>query len=284
MKEKIKALLSYQFKTVFTRYLALFSMFILIAQGLNFFAIHFTPYGTAYAWLPLLAVTFILTGIAYLFSKSISDDTNGFIKLICGGLKAAEKGEKADLIRIHRQDEFRGLVESINNVLDSDQAVKEANEDALTGLANRRYLMQRLERLLAQGVPLAVMFIDLDGFKPINDEYGHDVGDEALKIASERMGACIRESDIVSRIGGDEFVILFTGLSDEDVLRNRGDKVLEMVGTPMWIDGNRLRMGASIGISVYPKDAKDAEGLLNAADEAMYAAKQGGKNAYRFYS
>ena len=244
----------------------------------------FTPYGTAFAWAPILFVTFLGCALSYLFAGYVSKDVNDMLKKLLAGIRAAEQGDKSDLIQLSRKDEFNKLSEAINTLLDRDKAVLEANTDALTGLANRRYLMQRLERLVAQGVPLAVMFIDLDGFKPINDEYGHDVGDEALRIVSERMGACIRESDVLCRLGGDEFVILFTGLSDPEVLKGRGDKVLEMVGTPMWIGGNRLRMGASIGISVFPKDGGDAEAILNAADEAMYAAKQGGKNAYRFYS
>lgn len=199
-------------------------------------------------------------------------------------IKAVEHGEKREPLAFPRSSVFFNLAESMNALIDRDKAVRDANEDPLTGLANRRYLTQRLERLLDQNVPLAVMFIDLDGFKPINDKYGHDVGDEALRMVSDRLGACIRESDVLSRIGGDEFIILFTGLEDEEVLKERADKVLEMVRTPMWISGNRVRMGASIGISVAPKDGNDVETIISAADESMYAAKQGGKNAYRFYS
>lgn len=262
----------------------LFVAFIVIVQALNYVAIMITPYGTAYAFTPLIIVALVAAGLAYVFAGFISSDINDLLKDLLAGLRAAEQGDKTDLIHLNRKDEFSKLADAINTLLDRDKAVLEANTDPLTGLANRRYLMQRLERLVSQNIPLSVMFIDLDGFKPINDDYGHDVGDEALKIVSERMGACIRESDVLCRLGGDEFVILFTGLSDPEVLKGRGDKVLEMVGTPMWIDGNRLRMGASIGIASYPKDGADAEAVLNASDEAMYAAKQGGKNAYRFYS
>lgn len=284
MKKLLDKISALQFNSVFTRFLLLLIAFVVMLQPLNYIAIMATPYGTANAFLPLVLVAVLGFGLAYLFARYISSDINMMLKNLLAGLRAAEQGDKTDLIHIDRKDEFSKLADAINTLLDRDKAVLEANTDPLTGLANRRYLMQRLERLVSQGVPLSVMFIDLDGFKPINDDYGHDVGDEALKIVSERMGACIRESDVLCRLGGDEFVILFTGLSDPEVLKGRGDKVLEMVGTPMWIDGNRLRMGASIGIATYPKDGADAESVLNASDEAMYAAKQGGKNAYRFYS
>lgn len=284
MKDLFNKFKAFQFANTFMRYMMLLVAFVLLLQPLNYMAIVLTPYGTDFAFLPIFIVSVLGFGLSYLFARYISDDINTMIKKLLAGLRAAEQGDKTDLIHLSRKDEFHKLADAINNLLDRDKAVLEANTDPLTGLANRRYLMQRLERFVSQRVPLSLMFIDLDGFKPINDEYGHDAGDEALKIVSERMGACIRENDILCRLGGDEFVILFTGLSDQDVLKGRGDKVLEMVGTPMWIDGNRLRMGASIGISIFPKDGEDAESVLNAADEAMYAAKQGGKNAYRFYS
>lgn len=222
--------------------------------------------------------------VAALIAKLSSKRLKKSISRLVTAVRAVEHGEKREPLSFPRGSIFFDLAESMNALIDRDKAVRDANEDPLTGLANRRYLTQRLERLLEQKVPLAVMFIDLDGFKPINDKYGHDVGDEALRMVSDRLGACIRESDVLSRIGGDEFIILFTGLEDEEVLKERADKVLEMVRTPMWISGNRVRMGASVGISVAPKDGEDVETIINAADESMYAAKQGGKNAYRFYS
>jgi len=273
-----------KFKTLFVRFLGAMVALIILLQAINFLAIRLTPYGTKFVWGPLLLAFVLGGGIAFYLSKILSDDIKGVLRKLINGARAAEHGEKGDPINLARHDEFEALAEAINGLMDRDKAIRDANEDPLTGLANRRYIMQRLDYFIDQKVPLAVMFIDLDGFKPINDEYGHDAGDEALKIVAERMTACTRESDIVARIGGDEFIILFKGLEDEEVLKERADKVLEMVGTPMWIDGNRLRMGASIGIAVYPKDGEDSESIVNASDEAMYAAKQGGKNAYRFYS
>lgn len=271
-------------QSLFIRFVSIFLAFVLLLQGFNYIAISLTPYGMKFLWIPLLGTAVFASGMAFYFARYLSEDLKKTIRKLVSSARAVEHGEKRDPLILKRKDEFVTLAESINNLMNRDKAIRDANEDPLTGLANRRYIMQRLDTYIDQKVPLAVMFIDLDGFKPINDEYGHDAGDEALKIVAERMTACTRESDIVSRIGGDEFIILFKGLEDEEVLKERADKVLEMVGTPMWIDSNRIRMGASIGISMFPKDAEDSETIVNCADEAMYAAKQGGKNAYRFYS
>ncbi len=273
-----------KFQSLIARFLGVFATFILVLQAFNYIAIRMTPYGVKYLWAPLTVSALLVMGVAFYFARYLSEDIKSVLRKLVSNARAVEHGEKRDPLILGRKDEFVPLAEAINGLMDRDKAIRDANEDPLTGLANRRYIMQRLDHYIDQKVPLAVMFIDLDGFKPINDEYGHDAGDEALKIVAERMTACTRESDIVSRIGGDEFVILFKGLEDEEVLKERADKVLEMVGTPMWIDGNRIRMGASIGIGMFPKDAEDSEGIINCADEAMYAAKQGGKNAYRFYS
>lgn len=214
-----------------------------------------------------------------------------YVKDLLKSIKAATRlaenaaqGNKGQPIDIHRNDEIGQLINALNKMVGSDEAAQQANEDPLTGLANRRLLTQRLEQEMKKKSKLCMMFIDLDGFKPINDEFGHDVGDIALKMVADRYGACVRESDVLCRLGGDEFVIMFVGMHDREVIEERAKKVLEMTNEPFWIEGNRLRMGASIGISVAPEDGEDAETILNAADESMYAAKQGGKNAYRFYS
>ena len=199
-------------------------------------------------------------------------------------IKAIDGGNASVEIEISRKDELGALAVAIGQMSKRDKALRQANEDPLTGLANRRYLMQKMENLFKSGKPMSLCFIDLDGFKPINDTYGHDMGDEALKVVSERFSACVRDNDVLARIGGDEFVMLFNGLDDRKVLETRVKRVLELVNEPIWISDTRLKMGASIGLAVSPQDGKDAESLLNAADEAMYAAKQGGKNGYRFYS
>lgn len=268
-------------KSFFVQQSLLFSAAVivafLLAYGIKMILPH--PIFASYLLGGVFGVAFVI-GVAKFYSQKLLNDVNIFTQAAA----AMQQGEKGEPLRFPDGSDFEELADTMNGMIDRDKAVREANEDPLTGLANRRYLTQRLESLLEKERPLAVMFIDLDGFKPINDEYGHDVGDEALRMVSDRLSACVREQDVLSRIGGDEFVILFNGLEDEEVLKERGDKVLEMVRTPMWISGNRVRMGASIGISISPKDGTDSETIINAADESMYAAKQGGKNAYRFYS
>lgn len=269
------------FSTFFAKILVLTVGLVLSVQVLNFLAFSLIPTSVI---LQLALVTVLGAGVAFGGTLFVHKMLMQRIKKLVKSARSVEHGEKADPLKIRHDDEFKPLFQSMNNLVDRDKALREANEDPLTGLANRRYMMQRLEKCVSQGVHLALMFIDLDGFKPINDEFGHDVGDEALRMVADRMSACIRETDVLARFGGDEFVIMFTGLDDTEVLSERADKVLEMLGMPMWISGNRVRMGASIGIALYPKDGDDAESVINAADESMFAAKQGGKNAYRFYS
>lgn len=198
-------------------------------------------------------------------------------------LEAIARGDKPQELALKRKDELADLIDSINRVTNRDKAVRQANEDPLTGLANRRYLLRRMEQLVPAG-PGAIMFMDLDGFKAINDQHGHEAGDAALVEISNRLKFCVRESDILCRLGGDEFVIYFNGLAEKKVLEDRGQKVLNLVAEPIWWNDKRLKLGVSVGIAINPADSKNAEGLLKYGDEAMYAAKQGGKNMIKFYS
>lgn len=198
-------------------------------------------------------------------------------------LEAIARGDKPQELMLTRKDELADLVDSINRVTNRDKAVRQANEDPLTGLANRRYLLRRMEQLVPAG-PGAIMFMDLDGFKAINDQHGHEAGDAALVEISNRLKFCVRESDILCRLGGDEFVIYFNGLAEKKVLENRGQKVLNLIAEPIWWDDKRLKLGVSVGIAINPTDTKNPEELLKYGDEAMYAAKQGGKNMIKFYS
>lgn len=164
-----------------------------------------------------------------------------------------------------------------------------AQFDMLTGLPNRRMFLDRL----VQGVAVsrrnnkrfALLFIDLDGFKRINDSYGHESGDRVLKIVAARLSACVRISDVVGRIGGDEFTLLLGTLNHYEDSGHVAEKVLAALEKPVTLpDGTSERIGASIGISVFPDDADDGDRLLIAADHAMYEAKRGGKGKYRHYS
>lgn len=235
--------------------------------------------------LPLLSVTFAVGLaavfiLAYILNKNVVTDVRHLFNLA----ESVSQGQVVEDIHVRRKDELGALADALSILSNRDKAVRQANEDPLTGLANRRYLTQKLAALFQREKPLSLVFIDLDGFKPINDTYGHDMGDEALKAIADRLRACVRDTDLLCRIGGDEFVILFNGLDDKEVLKKRAERILELVNEPIWVNDTRLKMGASLGIAVTPGDGRNEEELINAADEAMYAAKQGGKNAFRFYS
>ena len=163
-----------------------------------------------------------------------------------------------------------------------------AQHDALTELPNRVLLMDRLKQALARAHwherLVAVLFIDIDRFKTINDTLGHDAGDRLLQALSERLSASVREGDTVARFGGDEFVILLDDVGlDKDIVAI-AQKVLETLAPPFDIDSQSLYVTASIGISLYPNDGEDSGTLLRNADIAMYRAKDLGKNTYQFYS
>lgn len=206
-------------------------------------------------------------------------------------LRMAEGGGKPEPLSTLGSYEFAQLAEAVNLLLqgptEKDKVRQQANTDALTGLLNRRGFVQAMDDRFKQGgnsAEMSVMFLDLDGFKPINDTYGHDVGDNILIEVAKRLGSCVREQDVICRLGGDEFVLLFSGLVDREVLIQRADRVLAQINEPYWIGDNRVTMGVSIGISIGPADGKTGEALLTASDEAMYTAKKTGKNQYTFYS
>lgn len=161
-----------------------------------------------------------------------------------------------------------------------------ATHDDLTKLANRNLLEERLTQALLQHArhheKLALLFLDLDGFKEVNDQYGHHVGDELLVKVAEVLQHCVRKSDTVARFGGDEFVILLTGLLDKDDAAIVAEKVLLHLSSPLQLSACAARVGASIGIALYPDNGIDSQQMLKTADGLMYRAKQSGKGCYRF--
>ncbi|MBT2332423.1 EAL domain-containing protein [Variovorax paradoxus] len=163
-----------------------------------------------------------------------------------------------------------------------------ASHDELTGLFNRAALQHELARAIKRSSrhqrQFAVMFVDLDRFKHINDTLGHGVGDEMIKICGERLTALLREDDVVARFGGDEFVLLLENLSSASDAAVLAEKVLACCAEPFVVEGRELYVSASVGVSVYPEDGGDAEALLKNADTAMYRAKERGRNTYRFYA
>ncbi|MCB1887423.1 MAG: diguanylate cyclase [Rhodocyclaceae bacterium] len=164
---------------------------------------------------------------------------------------------------------------------------RQALHDALTGLPNRRLLIDRLHQALAQArrtdAQVAVAFLDLDGFKAVNDRIGHEAGDDLLVAIAERLQGAIREGDTVARLGGDEFVLLLVGLRASGEVAGMLDRILDEVARPVPLCGEQARVGASIGVALYPEDGDDAESLLQHADMAMYEAKHAGRHRYRMY-
>jgi diguanylate cyclase (GGDEF)-like protein/PAS domain S-box-containing protein len=163
-----------------------------------------------------------------------------------------------------------------------------AHHDFLTDLPNRMLLNDRIAQAISRaqraGSQVAVMFLDLDRFKNVNDSLGHSVGDELLREVARRLRACVRASDTVSRLGGDEFVVLMPEVRDANDAAVAAQKVLEAVGRPYSIGGHELVSTPSVGVSVYPSDGNDVETLLRNADAAMYHAKELGRNNYQFFT
>jgi diguanylate cyclase (GGDEF)-like protein len=162
-----------------------------------------------------------------------------------------------------------------------------AQHDALTDLPNRVLFKDRLTQAISlaerQGKQLAVMFVDLDRFKKINDSLGHDIGDKLLRSVAGRLIACVRRSDTVSRLGGDEFVVLLSQVEHAEDAAISARKTLRALTAPHIIDSKILDINVSIGLSTYPGDGQDAESLLIRADNALYEAKQRGGNNYQFF-
>ena len=170
---------------------------------------------------------------------------------------------------------------------DAERLLFQANHDALTGLPNRNLLNDRVSQALAQarhsGEHVAVLFLDLDGFKFVNDSYGHACGDALLRIVAARLEVVIRASDTVARLGGDEFVILLASVDRTEDAAHVAQKVLDALKVQISHEGRDFYLGASIGISVYPHDGDSSDVLLQHADVAMYRAKANGRNGFQNY-
>jgi len=185
--------------------------------------------------------------------------------------------------RIHNMLEVRLLykqLEQSNRVLEAM-----ALHDALTGLPNRRLLLERLSLAIAHTLrnksTMAVMYLDLDGFKQINDTLGHAAGDTLLKMVAARLVAAVRQEDTVARVGGDEFVIALWELSHGDEVAMLASKLIQAVSQPYSIQGRGVNITVSVGVSIYPTHGEEVEALMKSADLALYEAKRAGKNGYR---
>jgi diguanylate cyclase (GGDEF)-like protein len=168
------------------------------------------------------------------------------------------------------------------------RVLHQATHDALTGLPNRAMLNEQLAHTIALASrkqwQVALMFIDLDRFKVVNDSLGHAVGDQLLQQVAGRLQAAVRESDLVCRQGGDEFLVLLPDAATDESVTQVAERVLQSLDRPFAVDGRELSVTPSIGIAVFPRDGEDMDGLVKSADAAMYAAKEAGRNCHRFFS
>ncbi|HEX6736604.1 MAG TPA: EAL domain-containing protein [Azonexus sp.] len=190
--------------------------------------------------------------------------------------------------RAGRISHFVGIFSDITLIKEHQQRLEHlAHFDALTQLPNRMLLADRMQLAMAQnardGTVLAVCYLDLDGFKPVNDLYGHAVGDRLLIEVAQRLKTCVRAGDTVSRLGGDEFVLLFCGLGDIRESDHAIARVISTLTHPFAIAGHSIQISASIGVTLYPQDGADSDTLLRHADQAMYAAKQSGRNRFHLF-
>ena len=181
-----------------------------------------------------------------------------------------------------------GTVQDITEQRASEQRIRQlAYTDVLTGLASRAYFHKHLEDVIRaahrRDERFALLYLDLDAFKDVNDSLGHDVGDDLLRIVASRLQSVLRETDFVARLSGDEFCILVDNVGDQYDAADVAGRTLEALNKPVELGGQAMRPRGSIGIAYYPEDGSDAQTLLKAADSAMYAAKEEGKHRYAFY-
>lgn len=182
-----------------------------------------------------------------------------------------------------------GLFSDITKKKQSDAFIwRQANYDHLTGLPNRQLFQDRLDRAIARsqrtGLPIALVFLDLDFFKDVNDTLGHGMGDELLKQVASRLGTCVRATDTVARLGGDEFTIIIGELQDTDVVERICQQTLKALAEPYHLGAEIASISTSMGVTLFPTDAVNAQELLKNADLAMYAAKDKGRNQFSYFT
>jgi diguanylate cyclase (GGDEF)-like protein/PAS domain S-box-containing protein len=238
-----------------------------------------------------------------------ADTGRATAETMCAELLASREGNKTTLVNVTRGGRTlhcdwyntplldatgrlvgcASLVQDVSERLNTERTIHYmAHHDALTGMPNRRLMQDRLHQAIMSARRrqrhVAVLFIDLDRFKVVNDTLGHDTGDFILKEIAKRLAGCVREVDTVSREGGDEFVVILPDLERPDRARLVADKILAELARPIEIGGHDIHVTPSIGISHYPNDATDVQQLLKQADNAMYQAKDAGRNTVRFFT
>ncbi|HJT18308.1 MAG TPA: EAL domain-containing protein [Thermoanaerobaculia bacterium] len=221
-----------------------------------------------------------VTPTTYSYRIARKDGTVVWFETTSRSVRNAMTNEVDEFISVSRDISERKNVE--------EQIEHQAYHDALTGLPNRRLFRDRLTIALAHARrmnrPLAVMFLDLDRFKDVNDTLGHSLGDELLKAIALRLKAALRQEDSIARMGGDEFTILLANLKAPEDATKIAQKILDVIAQPLRVEGNELFVTTSIGIALYPNDGDTAEALLKNADHAMYRAKEAGRNLVHMYT
>jgi diguanylate cyclase (GGDEF)-like protein/PAS domain S-box-containing protein len=234
-------------------------------------------------------------GKAYLINHGIPEQTIGVLQDITEQKKAEQAiiraKETLEQQVIERTRELANTVKQLQEEIEQREKIAAeldflANHDALTGLPSLRLCKDRLDHSLAEArrnrQTSAVMFLDLDGFKAVNDDHGHELGDLVLKVTADRIKAEIRETDTVARIGGDEFVIILSSLPETVIAQRIATNLVAQLATPIFIEEVKVEISASIGISLYPENGTTAEALIRSADQAMYRVKRAGKNNFGF--
>jgi diguanylate cyclase (GGDEF)-like protein len=187
-----------------------------------------------------------------------------------------------------RVSHYQGVLLDVTDRKKAEEAVhKLAYYDTLTGLPNRTLLLDRLKQTLAQAKRdnryVALLFLDLDGFKEVNDLRGHAFGDLFLKAVGQRLDSCLRKNDTLARFGGDEFVVLLPGVAETPEVRSVAIKILEAMNQPFTLESEMVKVTTSMGIAIFPLDGNDSGTLLKRADIAMYTAKGRGRNNFCFF-
>lgn len=241
------------------------------------------------------------------FVRLIHPEDRGFVKdiiLSAKNNKAIEHIEyrlelaSAEIIFVHQEIEaitdqndyiITGTVQDITHKKQTEKQIHRlAYFDNLTGLASRSYYQERIDDIIKtasrRNELFAFLFLDLDGFKDINDSFGHNIGDQFLKSVAQRIKLVIRDIDFAARMGGDEFCIILSNITDEESVAEVATRCLQKISTPLLLDNHQLIPRVSIGIALFPRDGLNETDLMKAADTAMYSAKQAGKQRYVFYS
>ncbi|MBI1888176.1 MAG: EAL domain-containing protein [Nitrosomonadales bacterium] len=244
------------------------------------------------ALLLFLVVAYFSTGIYYAVTSGIQS--------LAHAARAFVNGDLSKRVQLNMNDElsqvgdiFNEMADGFSNLLEANRVSediiwKQANFDTLTGLPNRRMFHDRLEQEIKKAhrarLKVALLFIDLDKFKEINDTLGHSTGDILLMEAARRISGCVRETDTVARLGGDEFTVILTELDNVGDIDRVTEYILQELAKPFHLEGRVAYITGSIGITLYPDDAANMEDMIKNADQAMYAAKSNGHNNFEYFT